>query len=318
MPQLIKKAILIFALLIVQHSGIAQLVNLYNCKVKPIFLSRPEINMRVYAISTTDRFYKGIVVLNGDTANRNKNKLKVYQHETWKQHGALGSFILTQRGDVFVIPVPSINVLENLKEEQNIIYKIDAITGTMAAYIKLPFAKSPNPGNPFGTLGLAYDCTTEILYASTVYSSTAKEEQGIIYAIDTKPKNPKIIDSLTGTDALGLYIASLNGKKICIYSGARRSIVSAISIDTTGKFIAAEKSVIISLENIGPRGDDKVRKIRVTDNSELILYGVPFNWNLVAPAEKQASDYTYIYDRVLNRLVLADISSQPHPLGFNE
>ena len=70
--------------------------------------------------------------------------------------------------------------------------------------------------------------------------------------------------------------------------------------------------------NIGPRGDDKVRKIRVTDNSELILYGVPFNWNLVAPAEKQASDYAYIYDRVLNRLVLADISSQPHPLGFNE
>ena len=310
-----KKTILIFVLLFAQQLGYAQLVNLYNCKVKPIFISRPEINFKVYAISTGDRFHKGIVLLNGDTTAAAKNK-KVYQHETWKQQGAFGSFIITEHGDIFVIPVPSINVLENPKQQQNTIYKIDAITGILKPFIKLPVAANTNSGNPFGLLGLAYDCTTKILYASSVYNSDIKKESGVIYAIDTKTQTPVIVDSLINTDALGLYIAMLNGRKICIYSSARKSVVSAISIDSSGKFVPAEKSVIISLDNIGPRGDDKVRKLRVTDNQQLLLYGVAFNWNLIAPTEKQESEYMYLYDRRLNRLVLANIASPPAVLGY--
>ncbi|MEP7317478.1 MAG: hypothetical protein ABI921_02015 [Panacibacter sp.] len=306
---------MVFVLLVAQQIVYAQLVNLYNCKVKPIFISRPEINFKVYAISTSDRFYKGVVLLNGDTTAASKSK-KVYQHETWKQQGAFGSFIITEHGDIFVIPVPSINVLENPKQQQNTIYKIDAVTGILKPFIKLPAVANANAGNPFGLLGLAYDCTTKVLYASTVYNSTMKDELGVIYAIDTKAKMPAVIDSLNNTDALGLYIAMLNGRKICIYSSARKSVVSAVSVDTSGRFITAEKSVIISLDNIGPRGDDKVRKLRVTDNQQLLLYGVAFNWNLIAPTEKQESEYMYLYDRRLNRLVLANITSAPPSLGY--
>ncbi len=303
-----------FILLCSLHAQ-GQLLNLYTCKAIPAYITQTNIDAKNYLVSTSDRFRKGLLLINNDSAYIKNGKATFYQHPTWNKYGNLGSFTMNEKGEIFVIPVPIINVLENPKQAQNTILKTDNKTGELKPYIILPSSKNKIEGNPFGLMGLYYDCSSKILYATSVYYSNSNNENGTIYAIDTKQSVPVIIDSITHIDAFGICVAKIRSSKILMFGSARKSTITGIVMDTNGKF-TNKKRQAINLENIGPRGDDKCRKIKVTDKGELIIYGVEFNWNLTAPTEKQETEYTYIWDARTSNFVLINIANPYTTIGY--
>ncbi|MFY7733957.1 MAG: hypothetical protein ACOVSR_10795 [Bacteroidia bacterium] len=293
----------------------AQLVGLPVCKKNPAYIEKTKIDPKNFLITTSDRFHKGLIFINNDSSSFTKKNPYFYQQPTWKKFGYLGGFNINEKAEIYVIPVPTINTLENPKKDQNTILKTNAISGEMKPYIVLPSNKLPVQGNSFGLLGIYYDCTTKILYATTVYHSNRKEEKGVIYAIDTKPKVPVIIDSIVNTDAFGISVIKIKNSNILIYGSARNSNVMGVVLDTLGKF-TPKKRIALSIENIGPRGDDKCRKFKVTDKGELIVYGVEFNWNLTAPTDRQETEYYFKWDANISNFKLIKIENPHASIGF--
>jgi hypothetical protein len=52
----------------------------------------------------------------------------------------------------------------------------------------------------------------------------------------------------------------------------------------------------LSLEGLGPRGDDKAKKIVFTPKGEMNIEGYEFGFNLIAPTEKQVTNYLFRYN----------------------
>lgn len=257
-----------------------------GCKKLPPFVEKLGFDLAKSAFSTSEKMRTGIVFTDLGSG-------KIYQHQSWTKAGHLGPIIITERGDIFSAPIPVINLIDNKPDDQNKIYKIDSQSGEMNFFMELPKAAKPSAENPFGTLGMAYDCDTKVLYVSTVFGSTLHDERGRIYAINTE--NGKIIDSLINVDAMGLGVSFENAERTFFYGTTRLSTVYAVKLDATGKFINKPK-MCCSLEGLGPRGDDRARKIRFTPKGEMIIQAVEFYYNLIAPTEKQETIYYYKYD----------------------
>jgi hypothetical protein len=257
-----------------------------GCKKLPIYVEKLGFDLSKSAFSTSEKTRTGIIFTDLVSG-------KIYQHPSWTKAGHLGPIVITERGDVFSAPIPVINLIDNKPEDQNKIYKIDGQTGAMNSFLELPKAAKSTGENPFGTLGMAYDCDTKVLYVSTVFGSTLQNERGRIYAVNSE--NGKIIDSLTNVDAMGLGVAFENTERTFFYGTTRLSNVYSVKLDASGKFINKPK-VCCSLENLGPRGDDRARKIRFTPKGEMTVQAVEFYYNLIAPTEKQETVYYYRYD----------------------
>jgi len=184
-------------------------------------------------------------------------------------------------------------LLYNQTDKLNTIYKIDANNGEMTEWINLPFAAKPSSQNPYGLLGINYDCQDHFLAASTVAGSNRYNEQGVIYLIDARTK--KSTDSLTNFDAMGLGFGIDESRKKRLYYGSvRTGNIYSVVVNAKGKM---EKKTIrkeLSLEGYGPRGDDKARKIKFSGN-QLLVSGTAFNYNLQAASEKPETLYTFIW-----------------------
>lgn len=310
-----KNKFLLILLIITSVKTNAQLINLSNCKANPQYILNTKLDFKNYIITTSDRFNKGLIFVNNDSLSLHQKKPYFFQNPSWKKFGYLGSFAINEKAEIYVIPVPTINVLENPKKDQNTILKVDNMLGEMKPYIVLPSNKLLVQGNSFGLLGIHYDCGSKILYATTVYNSTRKEEKGVIYAIDTKPTIPIIIDSITNIDAFGISIVKIKSSKILLFGSARNSNVMGVVLDSTGKF-TNKRRVALTIENIGPRGDDKCRKIKLNDEGELIIYGVEFNWNLTAPTDRQETEYYFNWDMATSNFKLIKILNPHATIGY--
>jgi len=51
-----------------------------------------------------------------------------------------------------------------------------------------------------------------------------------------------------------------------------------------------------SISGLGPRGDDKIRKIRFTSDGKMQLNTILFYFNLTAPSEDQQSKMMFTFD----------------------
>ena len=278
-------------------------IGITPCQQQPRFINNTGIDPRRAAFSTSEKRLKGLALVQvppgtDDTADR-----KIWQHPSWKQFGYMGAITTDENGNVYTIPIPVINVLENPVEKQNIIYEVSSENGEMKPLVDLPMTiKSGNP-NVFGLLGLFYDCHAKKIYAGTVAGSTRDSENGVIYAID--PIDGKIIDKLTGRDALGLCVGGITGEKRLYFGSSRTPDVYSIELTKTGEFTGAVKKEF-TLDLLGPRGDDKARRIRFDKNGNMIIFGVEFNYNLTAPTEKQETVYHFRYDEEEKKWVLTE------------
>jgi hypothetical protein len=263
-----------------------------DCKQTPAFTKNIGFDPKLSAFSTSEKKVMGLAYIqfapDGNPANQ-----KVYQHPSWKSAGWLAPMIITPQGNVLVAPAPVINILENQPDKQNTIYVVDEQTGVMRAWLELPSEQKPTEQNPYGLLGLAYDCNNHLLFASSVMGSDRENERGSIYSIDIQTN--KVIDELPNTDAMGIGVNYLNQKKRLFFGKARVSEIWSIEVDEKGKFVGKAR-MEVSLADLGSRGDDKARKIRFLPTGEMNVQAVSFFFNLTAPSEKQESVYRFKYE----------------------
>ena len=268
-------------------------IGIVSCQGQPAFLNTTGLNPKRSAFSTSERRMKGLVLVqfpenSSDTAGR-----KTWQNPTWSAYGFMGSITTDENGNIYTVPVPVINVLNNPIEKQNIIYKVESTTSEMKPLVTLPVSIKPEQTNPFGLLGIYYDCHGKKLYASTVAGSSKENENGIIYVVD--PVDGSITDKLTGKDAIALCVGGFTGQKRLYFGSSRTSDIYSVELTKGGKFTGPVKEEF-SLDMLGPRGDDKARRIRFDKNGDMLVYGVEFNYNLTAPTEKQETLYRFRYD----------------------
>lgn len=278
-------------------------IGITTCQQQPAFIGITGLNAKRSAFSTSEKRTKGLALVQipenlADTANR-----KVWQHPSWSKFGNMSSITTDENGNAYTIPYPLINVLDNPIEKQNIIYKVSGEDGVMKALVDLRMDTHPATQGVFGLLGIFYDCHGKKLYAGSVAGSTRDKESGIIYVVD--PINGKITDQLAGKDPLGLCVGGITGEKRLYFGSSRTSDIYSVVLTKTGNFTGPVKKEF-SLDLLGPRGDDKARRIRFDKNGNMIIFGIEFNYNLTAPTEKQETIYRFGYDAEEKKWVLVE------------
>ena len=264
-----------------------------NCKGNRQFIRTEGFDPKRSFFSTSEARTMGMVLMESEQPGNPKARItKSIQRPSWKKAGWLAPILLDEEGNIYTSPAPFINIWDNPIENNNTIYKVDTRSGDMDVFLKLPFADSVNIDNPFGIISMAYLCQTGTLYVSTVAGSRRNEENGHIYAINLKTK--KIIDNIKNTDAMGMGITFIKGKRELYFGTGRSSDVYSVTLSSSGKF-SGKPLLAFTLANLGQRGDDKVRKIRTDRFGNLLVHGMEFNFNLIAPREKQETIYYFKY-----------------------
>jgi hypothetical protein len=271
-----------------------------DCRATPRFLSSTGLDIKNVAFSTSDRKRMGLIAI--EISSAPGTIPKVYQHPTWKNAGWLGPMVVTEKGEIWVAPVPMINTTKNKPQEQNRIWKLDANTGEMTIAVELPVPDIELENqNPYGLLGLGYDCDNAMLYASSVAGSTIYVARGKLYGIQTSDK--KITSTIDSLDAFGVGIGTVNGTKRLYFGKARIGEIYSIGLNTDGTFNGSPR-LELSLDNLGPRGDDRARKIRFTPDGTMTVTGSEFYFNLTAPTEKQETIYQFKYNAADQQWIL--------------
>lgn len=270
-----------------ENETITGIETIAECKQMPAYINKSKFNLKTAGFSTSVKRKPGLHLVDVTSENN------TWQDPSWSSVGSLGPVVLDEKGNAYVVPVPAVNTLNNYAKNQNNLYKVDATTGKLNLLCSLEKYGDSSIQNPFGLMGLIYDCENHLLYVSSVYGSLPDNENGAIYVIN--PEDGKVLDVLKNTDAMGLGLANLNGQKRLFFGSARNAELWSITLDEEGKF-DGKKRLEFSINGVGPRGDDRIRKIRFTPDAKIQLYGVEFYFNLIAPTEKQESIYYYEYD----------------------
>ncbi len=262
-----------------------------GCKVSPPFSKTLGFGQNS-ALSTSEKGKEGLWLIDQTG--------KKYHHPSWKLAGFLAPIQLDSRGNVFVAPAPTINVLLNPPDRQNAIYRVDGNTQEMKKFVDLPSAEKSGEQNPFGAMGLALDCDSQNLYVSTVSGSTRDKQIGRIFPVNSK--TAKIGHSLENVDAMGLAVFNGAKGKRLYFGLLRNSEVWSIDLDDNGDFVS-EPRLEFSLDGLGVRGNDKARRISFSLQGEMLVFGIEFDFNLIAPTEKQETIYRFRYDSKNDKFV---------------
>lgn len=296
--------LILYTLHFFSMSSIAQR-EIKPCQKEPAFITKYGIDPLWSALSTSEKHQMGLVLIEliktGSASKPSMNTIRgrIFQDSSWKMAGWLSGIALDALGNIYCIPAPLVSVLNNHPKNQNTIYQVDANSGIMRTWLKLPPKKYEAGNNPYGLMGITYDCSSGILFAASIAGSKRFAETGIIYAIQSNTK--KILDSLTAIDAIGLTLYfDTNGKKRLLFGKARSGEVWSIVLNKTGRFEKNSLQKELSLEGLGPRGDDKARKIRLSNNI-LTVTGIAFNYNLQASSEKPESIYEFQWNTALKK-----------------
>ncbi len=266
---------------------------LNNCKGNPPFVRSVASFDPARSFFSTSEIRKMGLVLIENKGTASAPNLRYYQHPSWQKGGWLAPIVLDESGNIFTSPAPFINTLNNPQYDQNVIYKVDRFTGEMQEFIRLPMSDSITSNNAYGIIGMVYLCEAGVLYVSTVSGSDRFVERGGIYAIDVKKR--KHVDAILGMDVMGMGISYVTGQRRLYFGSGRNSKIYSIQLSEKGRFIGKPEEAF-SLEELGPRGDDKVRRIIADQNGNLQVHGIEFNFNLIAPREKQETVYNFKFD----------------------
>jgi hypothetical protein len=275
-------------------------IGIASCRNLAPFVRKVGFNTARSGFSTSESTLKGLVLVQfpenpADTANK-----KVWRHPSWEKFGWMGSITTDNTGAAYTAPIPKVNTLDNPLSQLNRVYKVDPETGELKLFCVLPAADTTAGVVSFAVLGVYFDCHAKKLYVSTVAGSTRDEERGKIYVIDQL--SGKIEDELEGYDAMAVFVGGVTGKKRLYFGSARNSTIYSIELNKSGKF-KGEAREEFSLEDLGPRGDDKARRIRLDQRGNMIVFGVEFNYSLAAQSNKPETIYQFAYDKASEKWV---------------
>lgn len=272
------------------------------CRKPAEFISQLGFDASRTAYSTEGTQYKGVLLLQAPATSAD-TAFKKYQHPTWSQHGYMASVTTDDFGNAYCFPIPVVNTMDHTLKTIHTVYKIDSKTGVMEAFTTLPLIDSSEGVVPFGMLGIYFDCHGKKLYVSSVGGSTRDKEMGMIYMID--PGTGKIQDQFKTGDAVGLCVGGITGEKRLYFGKGRLPEIWSIRLDKKGYF-KGDLKFELSLDQLGPRGDDKARKIRFDQYGNMQIYGVEFNYSLAAQSEKPETFYRFGYNQLEKKWVLLE------------
>jgi hypothetical protein len=260
-----------------------------GCRMSPRFVTGLGLSKQA-ALATTLTNVTGLAII--DPAGNN-GQGRLYQHETWKNTGNLGPFITDRNGYIYVAPVPLVSTQENPPELQNRVYQVDTDSQVMSLLTELPWAQPPSGANPFGVVGLAYDCETESLYATSLSGSTAGQEVGRIFQIDLK--TAQTVAQHDGVDAIGVAVFNGAQGKRLYYGLARKPEVYSIALDEAGHFVGEPRREF-SYAGSTKSSRNTVRRIRFDQSGGMKLNLMNFTYSLKVASERQEDELTYRYD----------------------
>jgi hypothetical protein len=270
-----------------------------GCRAMPAFIASMGLGGQV-AIDTQQRGYTGLRLLQPQTG-------RTAQHPTWDDAGHVGAFARDRDGNIYVAPAPEVSLAENPPELQNRIYKIDAKTGEMALWLELPAVNPPSASNPFGVMGLYYDCDTNSLYASSVAGSQPQQTAGRIFRIDIASQ--KIVDQLEGVDAIGVGIFNGVNNKRLYFGSARSSDVYSLPLDAKGNFTEDVRHEF-SLVSLPGGNSTSVRKFDFSSDRhggyQMKAKELEFGFRLPAENNPSKRVYLFSYDPVTDAWVFKE------------
>ncbi len=270
-----------------------------QCHATPQFLAA--LNFARPVIDTTQEFATGVLVR--DAAGEGQT----YQHDTWDDAGKVGPFAIDWLGNIFVAPTPVISLELNPVEEQNKIFKVDTRTGEMVEFVSLPWPLPPGSGNPYGVVGLAYDCDTGSLYAASIAGSTPQDEVGVIYQIDST--SGEILSKLENVDALGIAVFRASQGKRLYYGHGRTSEIYSVALDGDGRF-SGEPRLEFSLA-AQPGGSTNIaQRLQFLPDNSLVIKAIEFNYSLQATSRVQKDVYTFHYQPTDDTWTLGQITQE--------
>lgn len=262
-----------------------------GCQARPPFTAAMGLGPRA-ALGTSVEGVKGLAVIDPD---KPLDAGGVFQHPSWDDAGYLGPFVYDRDGNVYVAPVPLVSLEENPPAMQNRVYRVDGHSMAMAELVDLPAEQPPSGANPFGVIGLAYDCDTHSLYAASVAGSTASTEAGRIHRIDLT--SGAVASHLDGADPFGL--AAFNGThgKRLYYGLARRPDIYSVALDAAGDFVG-ELRHELSLADLPDGTHDKARRIRIGPGPapEMTIQTFDFTYSLKVASERRERVFVFAYD----------------------
>ncbi len=268
-------------------------IGMKSCKTIAPFIQKLGASAANTAFSSTENNTKGIVLIDV-TKNYNDSNRKVFADSSWKKFGYMGAITTDDKGNTYTAAIPFVNTLDLPYEKMNIVYKIDAITGKMEVFCALPKPAKSDGMVPFAILGIYFDCHSKKLYVSSVATSNSEEERGVIFVVDVA--TAKVIDTLSGYDALGIFVGGNTGIKQLYFGSARTSNIYSVELNKNGRFRTKNCVKEISLDNLGSRGNDKARRIRYDQYGNLVIQGIDFNYNLAAQTNKLETGYKFVYN----------------------
>lgn len=231
---------------------------------------------------------------------------KEYAHPTWDDFGYLGLYTTDKQGNIYVTSVPHVSIDLNPVGEQNRILRVDSKTGVMAEYMQLPQAAESTNRNPFGAVGLHYDCDNDFIYVTSLAGSSMKEELGRIYQVDIQHK--KILSQLDKVDALGVTtFNTMTGKRL-IYGLARKPQVYSVALDEDGK-ISGEPKLEFSLLDQPGGADDKAHRI-IFNADTMLIKANKFTYTLAAASDPDKNIYRFSYNRKEDKWEFMDVFPQ--------
>nr|CAA6830136.1 MAG: Unknown protein [uncultured Thiotrichaceae bacterium] len=264
-----------------------------TCRGYPQFLARTGLGSRV-ALDTRQRGFTGLRVLHPENG-------RSWQHPSWDDAGHVGAMARDRQGNVYLTPAPEVSLTENPPELQNRIYKVDYKSAEMQLWMTLP--GEPSLSNPFGAMGMFYDCDTDSLYVSSVAESSPREVKGVIYRIN--PGTKEIVSQLDAVDAIGVGVFNTSDHKRLYFGSARSSDVYSAALDVNGDFTTDVKHEF-ALAGL-PGGDTtNVRKFeflpkRGEENVYLMrLKELEFGFRLTTENNPGKQMYIFRYDGIKN------------------
>ncbi|MER2600056.1 MAG: hypothetical protein ABTQ73_11095 [Caldilineales bacterium] len=273
-----------------------------GCRAGPRFQTALGTSAQA-ALATNLTNIKGLAIFD-PAANSGQGSL--YQHPSWDDAGYLGPFFSDRDGNIFTAPVPLVSLVDNPPDQQNRVYRVDTDTQAMSLFAELPAAQ-PASGNPFGVVGLAYDCDTNSLYASSIAGSTAAQEVGRIFHLDAA--TGQLLDQLDNVDAMGIGVFnSTEGKRLYI-AHIRTQQISSIALDALGRF-TGEPRLEFSYAGHIAGGRAVVRRIRFTNAQQIVMNMMDFNYSLQVASEQIEDLLTYQYDPASNAWTFTSLQAK--------
>lgn len=272
-----------------------------ECRQPPAFTKQLDLTESAF-FGTNVAGHTGLAI--ADPANNS-----VLQDDTWDDAGNLGPYVLDGLGNLWTAAVPLTSLELNPPELQNKIYRVDTNTGKMMEYVELTPARPPSEFNPFGIVGLAFDCETNSLYAASLMGSTPTEQMGRVFRVDLNNNTASLV--LEGVDVMGVGVADTSQGKRLFYGLARSGEVRSLPLDAKGDAAGDSRSEFSLAALAGGAATDRPQRITVDADGNLVVKGVDFTYSLRISGQTVPTIYIVGLNRATGEWQSVSVEKQP-------